>query len=342
MMKIAIVGAGPVGLYAAGLLRTLYPAGMVRVFEKRGENQITGFGYTVHGKSLELLGILDPAVASAISHRGTLPFTRRTLAFRDRHWELDPEVSRNTPIIGVEYDSLIQVLRTHAEGASVELHYGSTVADPEELARDHDLVIVANGANSAFLERFDPMKVETLLAYAWGKSEQASDEMAMSLDTLGDIPFICHKYPISKTTTALIMEVRMEQAAEAEQAFSLATQTKQYFQDGVSFRPIPLCLCRKRVQRNIVCIGDAALAQYFAAGAGLYFGLMQTGLLFHHLDKVPGSVEAKLQAYDAKARDYFRHQWQPNKTLVKKKRELLAGHAHMSDDAILRAMVAGE
>lgn len=341
-MNIAIVGAGPVGLYAAGLLRTLYPDGQVQVFEKRSPDQLTGFGYTVHGKSLELLGILAPAVASAISDRASQPFTRRTLAFRDIHWELDPEVSRKTPIIGVQYDSLIQVLKTHAAGAGVVFNYGSTVSDLEDLARDHDLVIVANGANSVFLERFDPMKVETLLAYAWGKSEQASDEMAMSLDTLGDIPFICHKYPISKTTTALIMEVRQEQAAEAEQAFSLSVQTMPYFPGGVSFRSIPLCLCRKRVRRNIVCIGDAALAQYFAAGAGLYFGLMQTGLLYHHLDKSPGSIEKKLQAYDTKARDYFRHQWQPNKALVRKKRELLAGHAHMTDDAILRAMVASE
>jgi len=339
-MNIAIVGAGPVGLYAAGLLRTLYPHGQVQVFEKRSEDQITGFGYTVHGTSLELLGILNPAVATTIAQRGTHPFTKRTLAFRDKHWELDPEVSRKTPIIGVEYDSLIQVLRTHAHSNGVELHYASSVSSLDELAREHDLVIVANGANSAFLQRFEPIKVETMLAYAWGKSEEASDEMAMTLETLGDIPFICHKYPISKTTTALIIEVLAEQAGEAEQTFSHSPRTTRYFPDGASFKPIPLCLCRKRVQQNIVCIGDAALAQYFAAGAGLYFGLMQTGLLFHHLDKTPGSIEKKLQAYDTRARDYFRHQWKPNKALVRKKRELLAGYAHMTDDAILRAMVA--
>jgi len=339
-MNIAIVGAGPVGLYTAGLLRSLYPDGRVQVFEKRSEDQITGFGYTVHGQSLELLGILHPAVASAIAQLGAQPFTRRTIAFRDIHWELDPEVSSKTPIIGVEYDSLLQVLRQHARAAGVALHYAATVSDLQELARDHDLVIVANGANSAFLQRFDPIKVETRLAYAWGKAAESAAEMAMSLDTLADIPFICHRYPISKTASALIFEVAIEQAAEADQAFSRSPRTSQYFPTGASFRPIPLCLCRKRVHANIVCIGDAALAQYFAAGAGLYFGLMQTGLLFHHLDQTPGSIAAKLKAYDSRARDYFRHQWQPNKSLVKKKRELLAAYAQMSDDAVLRAMVA--
>jgi anthraniloyl-CoA monooxygenase len=45
-MNIAVVGAGPVGLYAASWLKHLYADSQVRVFEKRSQDQLAGFGYT--------------------------------------------------------------------------------------------------------------------------------------------------------------------------------------------------------------------------------------------------------------------------------------------------------
>jgi anthraniloyl-CoA monooxygenase len=339
-MKIAIVGAGPTGLYAAGLLKQLYPDALVRVYEKRNPGQVSGFGYTIHGQSLSLLGILNPDLANSIMRKGSEPFTQRSITIRNRVVLLDPEISRSMPIIGVEYDILLDVLRTHLITAGVEFHNEVVITDLDGLAREHELVVLANGANTAFLDHFEPLQVNTGLSYAWGKADENSNEMAMSFDTTGEIPFVCHRYPISKTSTALIFEVLNEQAAEASGLLMQSPRTRQYFPGGITFRQIPLCLCRKRSRGNIVCIGDAALAQYFAAGAGLYFGLMQTGLLFHHLDKQQGSIEEKLKAYDAKATEYFKHQWGPNKALIRKKQKLLAGFAGMKDEAILAAMVA--
>ena len=341
-MKIAVIGAGPVGLYAAGLLKNLYPDGRVHVYEKRSENQLSGFGYTLHDQSLYLLRVLHPDVENAIVKSGTSPFTRRTLTCRGKLVELDPEVSWTMPIIGVEYDSLLQVLKHHASQAEVHLHHETAIANPDDLALDHDLVVVANGANSAFLERFDPEKVDTGLMYAWGKLDAGFDEMAMSLDTTGDVPFICHKYPISNSATAMIVEVLEEHAGQMAQVLAQAPGTSRYFMKGAEFRKIPLCLCNKKADRNIVCIGDAALAQYFAAGAGLYFGLMQTGLLFHQLDRKPGTIAEKLQAYDSKAREFMQYQWQPNLSLIRKKQSLLRDHQDMTDEAVLKAMVTDE
>lgn len=41
--------------------------------------------------------------------KSTNPFTRRTISFGYKHYELDPEVCRKMPIIGVQYDCLIAV-----------------------------------------------------------------------------------------------------------------------------------------------------------------------------------------------------------------------------------------
>jgi 2-polyprenyl-6-methoxyphenol hydroxylase-like FAD-dependent oxidoreductase len=339
-MKIAIVGAGPTGLYAAGLLKQLYPDASVDVYEKRSAGQVSGFGYTIHGQSLSLLGILSPDVANAVMRQGSEPFTRRTITIRNRGVELNPDLSRSLPIIGVGYDILLDVLRAHAAGVGVEFHHGVVISDLDALAGEHDLVLLANGANTAFLDHFDPLKVNTGLSYTWGKTNEISHEMAMSFDSCGEIPYVSHRYPISNTATALIFEVLNAQAVEASELLMQSPRTRQYFPEGITFRQIPLCLCRKRSRGNIVCIGDAAMAQYFAAGAGLYFGLMQMGLLYHLLESQQGSIEQKLKAYDTKATDYFKYQWGPNKALIRRKQKLLSGFAGMKDDAILAAMVA--
>jgi hypothetical protein len=73
------------------------------------------------------------------------------------------------PIIGVEYDTLINVLQAQANVVGVELLFESPVSDLDGLAQSNDLVIVANGSNSSFLDRFDPVKMETALSYAWGR-----------------------------------------------------------------------------------------------------------------------------------------------------------------------------
>jgi 2-polyprenyl-6-methoxyphenol hydroxylase-like FAD-dependent oxidoreductase len=335
-MNIAVVGGGPVGLYAATLLKHLYRDSHVRVFEKRRENQLTGFGYTVHEGSLTLLGVVDDL--TAFIERGTKPFTRRTISFRGKHIESDPEVSRTMPIIGIEYDALINALQTQAKVTGVELHYESPVSDLDGLAQSNDLVVVANGTNSSFLERFHPVKMETALSYAWGKKEEFSDEMGMAIDTFDDIPFVCHKYPISKSTTVMIIEVGENHEAEVTPQIAQDPRTTSYFPEGAVFRKVPFSLCQTRASNNTVCIGDAAFTQYFTAGAGLYFGLMQTGLLLRHLYRTAGSLEQKLKAYDIQATDLLRDQWEPSKALIRKKQGLLAEYARMTDDAVLLAM----
>ena len=68
-MNIAVVGAGPVGLHAASLFKHLYADSQVRVFEKRSQDQLTGFGYTVHNGSLKLLGAVHAGVSAVIEQR---------------------------------------------------------------------------------------------------------------------------------------------------------------------------------------------------------------------------------------------------------------------------------
>src|SRR5262249_11018837 len=66
-MRIAILGAGPAGLYLAYLLKRARPDFVVDVFEQNPPNATFGFGVAFSSSALEFLGAEDPGTLGAIS-----------------------------------------------------------------------------------------------------------------------------------------------------------------------------------------------------------------------------------------------------------------------------------
>ena len=58
-MKIAIIGGGPVGLYAAILLKKQRPQAEITVYERNRADDTFGFGVVFSDATLEQLGRAD-------------------------------------------------------------------------------------------------------------------------------------------------------------------------------------------------------------------------------------------------------------------------------------------
>jgi len=65
-MRVAILGAGPAGLYLAYLIKRRDPSVEVRVFEQNSAHATFGFGVVFSDRALEFLNEDDPETYAAI------------------------------------------------------------------------------------------------------------------------------------------------------------------------------------------------------------------------------------------------------------------------------------
>ena len=140
-MRIAIVGAGPAGLYLSYLLKRRDRAADVRVFEQNPAGATFGFGVVFSDRALEFLREDDPETYAAI--------TPAMESWSDITLDLEGKVVR---IDGVGFSAvgrleLLRVLQARVEAVGVRVEFNHPVASLQALA-DADLLVGADGVNS--------------------------------------------------------------------------------------------------------------------------------------------------------------------------------------------------
>ena len=145
--RIDIVGGGPGGLFAALLLQKDEPQRRVRVFERNRPDDTFGFGVVFSDATLEEVAEADPATFRAIRERFH-HWDDIHVHYRGRRVE-----STGHGFAGLGRRELLRVLHGRCRDVGVELHFESEVADLAR-HRDADLIVGADGVNSAVRERF--------------------------------------------------------------------------------------------------------------------------------------------------------------------------------------------
>ena len=140
-MRVAIIGAGPAGLYLAYLLKRGKLKVEVEVFEQNPADATFGFGLVFSERALEFLNDEDPDTLAAI---------RPAL----EHW-LDSILvhkGEEVRIDGMGYTGigrlrLLQILQARARSVGVEPKYLHAI-DNLETCANADLIVGADGVNS--------------------------------------------------------------------------------------------------------------------------------------------------------------------------------------------------
>ncbi len=137
--RVAVLGGGPAGLYAARLLKLARPTCEVVVHEQGVPDETFGFGVGLAARTQRKLAEADPAslddiLANAWSH---------DMRMRVGGREAGMAVSN---LVAVGRAELLAVLQRHAEDAGVKLEFGARRSATE---LDADLVIAADGVGSA-------------------------------------------------------------------------------------------------------------------------------------------------------------------------------------------------
>ncbi|HZM27824.1 MAG TPA: FAD-dependent monooxygenase, partial [Gemmatimonadales bacterium] len=122
-MRVAIVGAGPAGLYLAILLKRDNPRHQVTVYERNRVEDTFGFGVVFSDETLENVGEADPE-------------TNQAMAAAAARWE-DIEIHYRGTITrstghrfsGVERKTLLELLAQRAQSLGAEVHWQTEIRD---------------------------------------------------------------------------------------------------------------------------------------------------------------------------------------------------------------------
>ncbi|WUT46842.1 bifunctional salicylyl-CoA 5-hydroxylase/oxidoreductase [Streptomyces pseudovenezuelae] len=306
--RIAIIGGGPGGLYAAALLKRLDPGRDITVWERNAPDDTFGFGVVLSDETLGGIEHADPKVYAALCEDfvrwDDIDIVHRGL----RH------TSGGHGFAALGRRRLLAILHTRCRALGVDLRFGTEA--PADLARTHDLVVAADGVNSTTRQRlghvFRPHVTPHHCRYIWLAADFPFDAFRFEIAETEHGVMQLHGYPYAPDSSTVIIEMREEvwKAAGFDEvpAQESTENCAKIFAEALRGRPLrsnnsTWTTFRTVVNAhwshgNTVLLGDAAHTAHFSIGSGTKLAVEDALALAACLEEQP-SLEGALAAYEA-------------------------------------------
>src|SRR5471030_1252368 len=203
-MRIAILGAGPAGLYLAYLIKRRRPDADVTLIEQNPADATFGFGVVFSDRALEFLRDDDAETYAAIAPQME-SWNDITLVHRNERIFID-----GIGFAAIGRLKLLQLLQARVRVVGIEPQFGRAVSSLDELG-DADLVVGADGVNSlvrrTFTDAFGASIVYLSNRFAWFGAAKSYDTLTQTFrhTPIGD--FNAHHYRYAPGRSTFIVDV---------------------------------------------------------------------------------------------------------------------------------------
>lgn len=314
-MKIDIVGAGPAGLYFALLAKKHDPSHQIRVFEQNAEGATYGWGVVFSDIGLSFLKEADAAFYEEfVAHHERCDYME--VVHRGTHVQVHGNHFSRTARI-----DMLRVLQRACEREGIRIEYGKRIEDARALAAGCDLLVAADGGNSAvrtqMAEHFRPRFTKRRNKFAWYGTHQRFHPVSLIFRETEHGVFIAHSYQYSPELSTFLVEVDpdtwkragLDTASEdASRRFcaevfrselgsnELLTNRSLWFEANIVSN-------EAWSHGNIVLLGDALRTVHFSLGSGTRMAMQDAIALHKSVAAHPKDRPAALAAFEAARRD---------------------------------------
>lgn len=310
-LRVAVVGGGPGGLYAAALLAR--QGHRVEVWERNAPEDTFGFGVVLSDETLGGIERADTVVHAALSAE----FVR---------WDDVDVVHRGRLLTSGGHGfaalgrrRLLEILHERCAGLGVRLRFRAEAPEAAALAASHDLVVAADGVHSAIRQsgaaHFGPTVTNGRCRYIWLAADFAFEAFRFEIAETEYGVMQLHAYPYSADSSTVIVEMRDEVWAAA--GFDLCDESEsaarcaKIFSEALRGRPLRgnrsawtrfrTVVNERWSHGNVALLGDAAHTAHFSIGSGTKLAVEDALALAEAVAAHP-DVPSALAAYEAARR----------------------------------------
>jgi anthraniloyl-CoA monooxygenase len=313
-MKIAIVGAGPAGLYFAILARKANPGDAITVYERNKVDDTFGFGVVFSDQTLDNFEARDAESYERIT-RAFAYWDDIEINFKDSRYRIG-----GNGFCGCSRRTLLLILYERAKSLGVEFRFQHEIDGIEPLAQDHDLVVLADGINSKFRDRykahFQPTVDLRPNKFAWMGSTAELDAFTFAFEETEHGVFIAHAYQYEEGGSTWVFETdndtferaglanlnEAESARVMERIFRRHLRGHHLLTNRSLWRNFPMVRNARWVKDNVVLLGDAKATAHFSIGAGTKLAMEDAISLHDALTKTRTLSEA-LSSFESGRRE---------------------------------------
>ncbi|TWE10062.1 bifunctional salicylyl-CoA 5-hydroxylase/oxidoreductase [Rudaeicoccus suwonensis] len=321
-MKVAIVGAGPGGLYLAALLKQLDTTHEVTVWERNAADDTFGFGVVFSDETLGGITNADPVVFEAMAGS----FARWTDI--DVHFRGETHTVGGQGFAAMSRKELLLLLQQRCSDLGVAVHFSTPAPDVDVLRGSHDLVVGADGVNSTirghFAADFGPSLDPRHNKFIWLGTDRVFEAFQFFIKQTQWGTMQVHGYPYSDAGSTFIVEMhedvwrragfdatehenfgpgQSDERAVARLAEIFADELAGHDLQANNSKWISFTTVRNQHWHtgNLVLVGDAAHTAHFSIGSGTKLAMEDSLALAACLHENP-DVPTALAAYELERR----------------------------------------